>query len=130
MQKFKVILVVVGLLMVGFVGGFLTNRYLVTQKVKHFRQLNRGQNFGEYFLTKIDASSDQQQQLQPILKGYGESFRALSKQHQAERLTLTDSLFSEITPLLTEEQQESGQKWRRYLVRGSNKSSRKRKQNK
>jgi hypothetical protein len=122
MQKFKVILVVLGLLLVGFVGGFLTNRYLVEQKLHHFRQLQRGQNFGDFFLEKIAATEEQQAELRPILKTFGERFHELGQQHQQARSVLADSLFTTINPFLTEKQQEGGQKWRRFLERGPDKS--------
>lgn len=122
MQKFKVILVVLGLLLVGFVGGFLTNRYLVEQKLHHFRQLERGQNFGDFFLEKIAATEEQQAELRPVLKTFGERFHELGQQQQQERSVLADSLFTTINPFLTEEQQKGGQKWRRFLERGPKKS--------
>ncbi|WP_367391948.1 hypothetical protein [Lewinella sp. LCG006] len=122
MQKFKVILVVLGLLLVGFVGGFLTNRYLVEQKVRHFRQLERGQNFGDFFLEKIAATEEQQAELRPVLKTFGERFHELGQQHQQERSVLADSLFTTINPFLTEKQQEGGRKWRRFLERGPKKT--------
>jgi hypothetical protein len=128
MQKFKVILVVLGLLLVGFVGGFLTNRYLVEQKVHHFRQLKRGQNFGDLFLEKITATEEQQAELRPVLKTFGDRFHALGKEHQQARIALTDSLFTTMEPLLTDDQQERSQKWRRFLERGPEKpKSRKKK---
>ncbi|MGH1436771.1 MAG: hypothetical protein ACRBG0_20205 [Lewinella sp.] len=127
MQKFKVILVVLGLLLVGFVGGFLTNRYLVKEKVRHFRQLERGQNFGDLFLEKIAATEEQQLELRPLLKSYGERFHELNKEHQVERISLTDSLFTTMEPMLTEQQQERSQKWRRFLERGPEKPTRRKK---
>ncbi len=127
MQKFKVILVVSGLLLVGFVGGFLTNRYLVEKKVSHFRNLQRGQNFGDFFLERIAATEEQQAELRPVLKTFGTRFHELGKQHQQARVVLADSLFRAMEPLLTEEQQEGGQKWRRFLERGPEKPNRKKK---
>jgi hypothetical protein len=123
MQKFKVILVVLGLLLVGFVGGFLTNRCLVEQKVSHFRNLQRGQNFGDFFLERIAATEEQQAELRPMLKTFGTRFHELGKQHQQARIILTDSLFTAMEPLLTDEQQEGSQKWRRFLERGPEKPS-------
>lgn len=127
MQKFKVILVVLGLLLVGFVGGFLTNRHLVKQKLHHFRQLERGQNFGDFFLERIAATEEQQAKLRPVLKTFGERFRELGQEQQQARSLLADSLFTTINPFLTEQQQEGSQKWRRFLERGPKKTKERKK---
>ena len=117
MQKAKVILVVVGLLLIGFTGGFLTNRYLVQQKVHQLRRLSNGEGFGEMFLKRIDANAEQAAELREVLQAYGPQFREMGKTHRQERLQLADSLFQTLTPLLTEEQLRESTRWRRMLVK-------------
>jgi hypothetical protein len=126
MQKIKVILVVVGLLLTGFVGGFLTNRYLVKDRIHHLRRMDAGKDFGSYLLDKIKPDAAQAQQLQPILTDFGQQFKALGQQHQQERQQLTDSLFVTLTPLLNEDQLEASKQWRRLLSRGSGRKLHKR----
>ena len=117
MQKLKVILVVVGLLLIGFTGGFLTNRYLVKQKVNTLRRIGEGRGFGELFIKKIKATDEQDAQLREVFEIYGPRFKELGAQQQRERANLADSLFQELTPLLSEEQVQEGKKWRRMLER-------------
>ena len=128
MQKIKVIIVIVGLLLIGFVGGFLTNRHLVETKVRHFRQLERGRDFGAHFLDRIEADDEQRARLRPTLEDYGRRFRALGRTHQIERAGLTDSLFQAISPSLEDRQLEHARRWRRFLERGPEKSPRKRRE--
>ncbi len=68
MQRIKVILLITALLLTGFVGGFLTNRYWVQQRVHHFRQLDKGQGFGDFFLKNLETTPEQEAQLRPLLK--------------------------------------------------------------
>lgn len=117
MQKAKVILVVVGLLLIGFTGGFLTNRYFVQQKVHQIRRLSEGEGFGEMFLKRIDANPEQATELREVFQSYGPQFREMGKAHRQERGQLADSLFQTLTPLLTEEQLRESMRWRRMLVK-------------
>lgn len=117
MQKLKVILAVVGLVLIGFIGGFLTNRQLVQQRVHQLRQLGEGKGFGEHFLERIETEQEQELQLREIFDKYGPRFRELNVVHRQERSQLADSLFQEITPLLTEDQLQESQRWRRMLSR-------------
>ncbi|PSR15119.1 MAG: hypothetical protein DA408_01475 [Bacteroidetes bacterium] len=126
MQKIKVILVVVGLLLTGFVGGFLTNRYLVKDRIHHLRRMDAGKDFGSYLLDKIKPDAVQARQLQPILTDFGQQFKSLGQQHQLERQQLTDSLFTILTPLLHEDQLDASRQWRRLLSRGPGKTLHKR----
>ena len=117
MQRIKVIMVVVGLLLIGFTGGFLTNRYLVQQRVHELRRMGEGRGFGELFIKRIDPSPEQAAQLQEVFDHYGPLFRELGLTHRQERRVLADSLFSELTPLLTEDQVQESMRWRRMLVK-------------
>lgn len=117
MQKFKVILVVLGLLLIGFTGGFLTNRHLVQKQVHQLRRLGEGKGFGEMFLKRIDADQDQADQLRLVFDDYGPRFRALGESHWLARKELTDSLFQKVTPLLSDEQVQKSQRWRSMLVK-------------
>ncbi len=126
MQKAKVILVVVGLLLIGFTGGFLTNRYLVQQKVHQLRRMSNGEGFGEMFLKRIDAPPEQTTELRAVFQTYGPQFRELGRTHRQEREQLADSLFQELTPLLTEAQFGEIERWRRMLVKGPHRNRRER----
>ncbi|MEL6834387.1 MAG: hypothetical protein AAFP77_15435 [Bacteroidota bacterium] len=117
MQKAKVILVVVGLLLIGFTGGFLTNRHFVQQKVHQLRRLSDGEGFGEMFLKRIDANPEQTAELREVFQIYGPQFRELGRTHREERKQLADSLFQELNPLLSEEQLYEVERWRRMLVK-------------
>ena len=124
MQKAKVILVVVGLLLIGFTGGFLTNRHFVQQKVHQLRRMGDGERFGELFLKRIDATPEQTAELKDVFQVYGPQFRDLNQTHRAERSQLADSLFHALTPLLTEEQRQESLRWRRMLVKSPRRARR------
>ena len=124
MQKAKVILVVMGLLLIGFTGGFLTNRYLVQQKVHQLRRLSDGEGLGEIFLKIVDASAEETAELREVFQTYGPQFRELGRTHREERVQLADSLFQELNPLLSEEQLNEVERWRRMLVKGPHRNRR------
>lgn len=118
MDKWKVIVVVVGLLLTGFVAGFMTNRYLIRTHIHQFRQADNEHAFGAYLIDRLDASPEQLEQLKPVMDYYGKRFHQLGQEHRAERTLLTDSLYQQINPLLTPEQQKASKSWRRILDRG------------
>lgn len=124
MQKLKVILAVAGILLIGFTAGFLTNRHLVQQRVHELRRIGEGKGFGELFLNRIEAEPEQELHLREVFEAYGPRFRELGATHRQERSQLADSLFEELTPLLTEDQLHESQRWRRMLSKSPHRKKR------
>lgn len=118
MSKIKIILVVTGLLLTGFVAGFLTNRQLVRNHIERVRQWDREEQFGESILRRVEATAEQRTLLEPILDGYGREFHQLTLEQRQVRKAFFDSLHAEISPYLDDEQREKLQKMRRFIQRG------------
>ncbi len=118
MGKVKVILVVIGLLLSGFLGGWLTHRYQVRQHLHQVKQMHNQGAFGAYMLDRMEATDEQREQLRPILDNYGTRLKEMNKTARESRRTVMDSLVQDITPLLRPDQMADLEKLRRYVARG------------
>lgn len=130
MEKWKIALVVIGLLATGFIAGFATNRLIVRSQIERVRDMENKGPFGEIFLDKIEATPEQRAAIRPVLDQYNERFRELIRTSRQQRRATADSLLQELTPLLAEEQLQELNRFRHILLRGPRKkkdSERKRK---
>ena len=118
MNKFKIILVVAGLLLTGFVAGFLTNRQLVRNHIHRVRQWDREEQFGDRILQRVEATPEQREALRPVLERYGEKYHELTLDQRQTRKAFFDSLHLEMSPYLDSLQQEKLERVRRYIQRG------------
>lgn len=116
MQKLKITGIVVGLLLTGFVAGFLTNRQLVQRKIHNFHRMEAERGFSQLYLERIGADAAQAATLQPILDDYGQRFRTLRAAHSEQRRAFGDSLRVALAPHLTDEQKQATEIWMRYMA--------------
>lgn len=121
MQKLKITGIVVGLLLTGFVAGFLTNRQLVQRKIHNFHRMEAEQGFGQLYLERIGADAAQTATLQPILDDYGQRFRTMRTAQSEQRRAFGDSLRVALAPHLTDDQLQTTQKWLRMMAKGPRK---------
>jgi type VI protein secretion system component VasK len=118
MNKLKIILVVAGLLVTGFVAGFLTNRQLVKNHIHRVRQWDREEQFGDRILQRVEATTEQREALRPLLENYGEKYHQLTQDQRQTRKAFFDSLHQEMSPYLDSLQQEKLERVRGYIQRG------------
>lgn len=121
MEKWKIALVVVGLLATGFIAGFATNRLFVRTQIDRVRDMEKKGPFGEVFLDKIEATPEQRAAIRPILDQYNDRFRELIQTSRQQRRATADSLLQELTPLLAEEQLQELDRFRHILLRSPRK---------
>lgn len=104
MKKTKVILTFIGLIGIGFIAGFFTNRQLTISQIKKVRELGRPGGFQEHLLRTLQVSEEQREQLTPIIEGYSQRIGTLVREHRQRRRELIDSMHAEIKPLLSPDQ--------------------------
>ena len=121
MEKWKIILVVIGLLVTGFIAGFATNRLIVRSQIERVRDMDKKGPFGDVFLDKIEATPEQRAAIRPVLDRYNDRFRELIRTSRQERRVTADSLLQELTPLLAEEQLQELERFRHVLLRAPRK---------
>ena len=106
MRQTKVILAVIGLLTIGFAGGFLTHRSLTVDKIKKVRELGKPRGFQDGLFRLIEASETQRKQIEPIVREYGKRMGDLQKECGQERRVMMDSMHAEMQPFLNPDQIE------------------------
>lgn len=104
MKNIKGILTVVGLLALGFVGGFFTHRQVTIQQVQKVREIGQERGFQRHLLNFLDPSEEQRKQLEPIINRYAKEMGTQMRTHRQERKEVVDAMHKEIKPLLTDEQ--------------------------
>jgi hypothetical protein len=104
MKNIKGIITIIGLLSLGFVGGFFTHRQVTIQQVQKVREIGQAPGFQRHLLQFLEPDVDQQKQLEPIISRYAEQMGTQWREHRAERKALVDAMHEEIKPLLTNEQ--------------------------
>lgn len=121
MEKWKIALVVIGLLATGFFAGFATNRLIVRSQIERVREMEDKGPFGEKLLEKIEATPDQRATMRPILDEYNDRFRNLFRISRQQRRATADSLLQELRPLLEEDQLQELERFRHILLRSPRK---------
>ena len=104
MNYLKTVLVVAGLLAIGFIGGFHTHRFLTTKKIKQVAELRMARGFQTRFFDAVQATDAQRAVLEPIVEKYGKRMALLYQDFRKNRQSLTDSLLTELKPHLDEVQ--------------------------
>ena len=102
----KTALAILALLLIGFVMGFQTNRYLMEQHLKQIAASRVGPKLQDRLMKHLELDATQQEQVAPILKHYTEELTLVSQESRNKRSQLIDSMHNELKPLLTIEQQE------------------------
>lgn len=104
MKNIKGIITIVGLLTLGFVGGFFTHRQVTIQQVQKVREIGQAPGFQRHLLRFLEPTSEQLEQLEPIIGRYAQQMGDQWREHRMERKALVDAMHEEIKPLLTSEQ--------------------------
>lgn len=104
MNYLKTILVIVGLLGIGFLGGFYTHRAITIDKINRVAKLRERGGFAKHLINRLQPTPDQKEQLKPIIDQYAVEISAIHKGCKSKRIVLLDSLGMKMQPILSEEQ--------------------------
>lgn len=117
MKVLKTILSIVGLLLIGFAGGFYAHRMVTMQKLEEIRELGRAPNFERHFFESINATPEQREQLDPIIAKHSTQMAAFLQESREKRRALMQELHHAVKPHLTAEQVEKMKKFSRRFAR-------------
>ena len=125
MNRLKTILVVLGLLFIGFVSGFYVHRQMSRHFIKNVMEMRQPKGFQEHFFNRLNASEEQRGKLQPIVSDYGAKIAEEHRAFREKRHALMDSMHADIKPILTAEQFEEVEHFsRRFRERGKKRKKR------
>ena len=104
MNYLKTTLVILGLIGIGFLGGFFTHRAITIDKINRVAKLRDKGGFAEHLINRLEPTTAQEEQLRPIIDKYAKAIASIHKDCKTQRVILLDSLSTKIRPILTEEQ--------------------------
>ncbi|MEO0340101.1 MAG: hypothetical protein AAF242_12905 [Bacteroidota bacterium] len=119
MNTLKTILAIIGLILIGFVGGFITHRQMIKKEVTKVRQLGEAPFFLRHLMDVVDPTEEQRLELQPILREHAKAMGEHMRENRDQRQTLIKELEEKIHPILTEEQIERLERFNERFKRGA-----------
>jgi hypothetical protein len=121
MKSWKSIMVLVGVLIIGFGIGFYTNRALHVKRLKQIAQWRTSQGMTERLMGVLEATEEQRTTLVPIVETYTEKLMTLNKelgtQMREKRKPVLYSMRLELNEYLTTDQQETLDNYMERLAR-------------
>lgn len=104
MKTFKIALVLISLVSIGFIAGFYTNRYLVKQKINRIANMRYADGLKQSIYEKIGATPEQREKLAPAIEKYADKVALVYQESRMIRREMMDSLRAEVKPILSEPQ--------------------------
>jgi hypothetical protein len=130
-MRWKTLFAILGLLLIGFIGGFFAHRMLMEQQIRKLSGKRTARGVEHIFLKTLQPEEEQKATLEPLLEKYAFRLSEISQIYHQQRQEVYDSLKMEVRPLLTSDQQERFDemidrlKYRRFKKRkGENKNHR------
>jgi len=116
-QKVLTVLAMVGLVLLGFFGGFFTHRSMTRSHFKRVVRLGTERGFSDHLYRVLAVDSLQRQALDPIVERYAHRMEAHFEQSRRERRAILDSLQSEMDTLLNPDQRQRLERFLRRMER-------------
>ena len=91
-NNIKTFLAIIGLVLIGFLIGFFTNRYMTMQRIHTLSKLRKAQGFQQHLLKVIDASESQKAELKPIIQDFSGKMDQIHQEFRSKRHEIMDSL--------------------------------------
>ena len=121
METVKTVLAVIGLVLIGFIGGFYAHRQMSMHFIQNVMEMRQPKGFQEQFFKRANISEEQQEKIQPIVEGYSNRLGNLHREFRENRHQLIDSMRSEINPHLLPEQIKQMERFSRRFRKGEKK---------
>ena len=106
MDKLRLTLSILALLLIGFLGGFLTSRTMVKSEVKKVVRTRPGQGFEERLMHDLKLKPAQEAIIRPIMVDFSKELHENYKTSNENKRQIVDELKSSIEPHLDQDQME------------------------
>ena len=116
-QRIKPTIILLTTLLIGFLLGIGSARFMFFKRVEDFREENRNRGFIELHHNLLHISAEQEEEINPILESY---FEKLEARRRSVR-SIMDSMHQELRPHLSEEQVARLEKMRERAKRRNKK---------
>lgn len=105
-NTFKIVFSVIGLLVIGFLGGYQTHRTMVKRHMKRVAKERISPGFVERMVDVLDIREGQAGEVKPILENYSGQLIESRKAELERRRPILDSMRLELAEVLDAPQQE------------------------
>ncbi len=119
-MNWKSIISIIALLIIGFVAGFITHRYLTIKAAQKIAVLRKAKGMENRLYEVLALDTLQKEQLSPIFQKHFAALAQLNKLHQEKRAIAIEELKAAITPNLNERQKKRFDKFSKRLKRNHN----------
>lgn len=109
-HRIKYTAIVIGILLIGFAIGFLTNGRLVRSRIEKMQNFYAEKGVNRGFVRALDLTPEQMEKIGPIFQEHARQNRDLIDAHRHEQRALFLDLEEKINPFLTNEQKETMEK--------------------
>ena len=103
-MNWKTVFVIIGLLLIGFVGGYTTHRIMLGKRLKEVKKRGPERHLRMKFKDILQADEAQWAEIEPFIDDYSQKLGELGRDFHKNRKQVYDSLITNITPLLQPEQ--------------------------
>ncbi|MFY0644465.1 MAG: hypothetical protein JXR19_08360 [Bacteroidia bacterium] len=104
-MNIKSTLIVISTLLLGMLIGFLGAGRLAKHRIHRMHEMSMNERHeGKMLFRKLDLSADQKEQIEEILKKHKPAHISLMNMHRNQRDSLRDEMFTEMHPILNEDQ--------------------------
>lgn len=105
-MNWKSIISIVSLILVGFIAGFFTNRYLAKQMIQDVANKRHPKAMEKRLYKVLELDEEQKIILEPIVKQHFEEAATVAKEHRLKRDGMNRKFKEAISPTLTASQKE------------------------
>jgi uncharacterized membrane protein len=120
MEKLKTILAIVGLLLIGFVSGFISHRQLVKKEFTRVSKMGEAPVFRQHLLEVLAPNADQRTKINPILEAHSKQMMQVMQENRQKRKALIAQLETELEPILNDDQKKKLKQFNRRFKRPEN----------
>lgn len=116
-MNWKSIISILALLLIGFVAGFFTNRYLAKQIVQDVANRRHPKAMKQRLYRILELEESQKVTLEPIMQQHFEEMAAFGREHRMKREAMNKKFNEQIIPELTLEQKEKFEEFQKRFKR-------------
>lgn len=121
----KTILAMIALVLIGFIAGFYTHRYMMKSHLDDLKKYRPSKGLNERILNQLAQDETEKTTLQPVIDKYVTQIVDIHKESRAKREPILEALKGELNPLLDDAQKEKLDRIIKRMKRGRFKKKKK-----
>lgn len=115
-MKTRIVLLIIGSILLGFVGGFFTSGQVAKKRMHKIMRSQEPKAMNQRLINTIDPDEEQEKVIRSIIKKHMERIRTERKNHHSEMKSAHESMFNEIEEVLDEDQKQRLKKLKMKMI--------------